>query len=74
MARRADARVVQTPCPLFVSLAEEGWVSGPIAEAIAHRARAMLAAARADYDQVLEEAPWTFNARTARARTCSSST
>lgn len=37
LARRADARVVQTPCPLFVALAEEGWVSGPIAEAIAHR-------------------------------------
>lgn len=36
-ARRPDARVVQTPCPLFVALAEEGWVGGPIAEAIAHR-------------------------------------
>jgi len=28
---------VQTPCPLFVALAEEGWTAGPIAEAIAHR-------------------------------------
>lgn len=37
LARRPDARVVQTPCPLFVALAEEGWVGGPIAEAIAHR-------------------------------------
>ena len=36
-ARRADARVVQKACPLFVALAEEGWVSGPIVEAIAHR-------------------------------------
>jgi len=36
-ARRAQARVVQTPCPLFVALAEEGWTAGPIAEAIAHR-------------------------------------
>lgn len=36
-ARRPEARVVQTPCPLFVALAEEGWVGGPIAEAIAHR-------------------------------------
>lgn len=36
-ARRPAARVVQTPCPLFVALAEEGWVGGPIAEAIAHR-------------------------------------
>ncbi len=37
LARRPDARVVQTACPLFVSLAEEGWVDGPIAEAIARR-------------------------------------
>jgi glutamate racemase len=37
MARRADARVVQIACPLFVALAEEGWVAGPIAGAIAHR-------------------------------------
>ncbi len=36
-ARRSDARVVQTPCPLFVALAEEGWTTGPIAEAIARR-------------------------------------
>lgn len=36
-ARRPEARVVQTPCPLFVALAEEGWTQGPIAEAIAHR-------------------------------------
>ena len=36
-ARRADARVLQIACPLFVALAEEGWVGGPIAGAIAHR-------------------------------------
>ncbi len=36
-ARRPTARVVQVACPLFVALAEEGWVSGPIAEAIAQR-------------------------------------
>jgi glutamate racemase len=36
-ALRPEARVVQTPCPLFVALAEEGWTGGPIAEAIAHR-------------------------------------
>ena len=36
-ARRTTARVVQTPCPLFVALAEEGWTDGPIAEAIAAR-------------------------------------
>ena len=36
-ARRAGARVVQAPCPLFVALAEEGWTDGPIAEAIASR-------------------------------------
>jgi glutamate racemase len=36
-ARRPDAVVLQVPCSLFVALAEEGWVAGPIAEAIAHR-------------------------------------
>lgn len=36
-ARRPDAVVVQVPCSLFVALAEEGWVAGPIVEAIAHR-------------------------------------
>jgi glutamate racemase len=35
--RRVDARVTTLACPLFVALAEEGWTSGPIVEAIAHR-------------------------------------
>src|SRR5690606_1096390 len=33
---RPEAHVVATPCSLFVSLAEEGWIEGPIVEAIAH--------------------------------------
>jgi glutamate racemase len=32
-----DARVIASACSLFVSMAEEGWVDGPIAEAVAHR-------------------------------------
>jgi glutamate racemase len=35
--RRADAQVTSIACPLFVALAEEGWVDGPIVEAAAHR-------------------------------------
>jgi glutamate racemase len=31
------ARVTQRACSLFVSMAEEGWTVGPIAEAVAHR-------------------------------------
>lgn len=34
---RADAEVIARACPLFVALAEEGWVQGPIVEAIARR-------------------------------------
>ncbi len=34
---RPDARIVGQPCPLFVPLAEEGWVEGDIAESIAAR-------------------------------------
>lgn len=34
---RADAQVTARACPLFVPLAEEGWTSGPIVEAIARR-------------------------------------
>ena len=34
---RDDARVVARACPLFVALAEEGWISGQIVEDIAHR-------------------------------------
>lgn len=35
--RRPDARVTGRACPLFVSLAEEGWTDGPIPEAVARR-------------------------------------
>jgi glutamate racemase len=49
-ARRPDARVVQTPCPLFVALAEEGWVAGPIAEAIARRYLGAVLTENADAD------------------------
>lgn len=31
------ARVTSKACSLFVSMAEEGWIDGPIAEAVAHR-------------------------------------
>ena len=31
------ARVTSKACSLFVSMAEEGWVDGPIADAVAHR-------------------------------------
>lgn len=34
---KPDARVSAKACSLFVALAEEGWVEGQIAEAIAHR-------------------------------------
>jgi glutamate racemase len=30
-------RVTQVPCALFVSLAEEGWTEGAVAQAVAHR-------------------------------------
>lgn len=32
-----DARVVSTACSLFVAMAEEGWTTGPIVEAVALR-------------------------------------
>jgi glutamate racemase len=35
--RRADAQVVATPATLFVALAEEGWVQGEIAAAVARQ-------------------------------------
>ncbi|MFZ6180659.1 glutamate racemase [Nannocystis pusilla] len=34
---RPAAEVVSIACQLFVALAEEGWVSGPVAEAVAQR-------------------------------------
>ncbi|MCA9715396.1 MAG: glutamate racemase [Myxococcales bacterium] len=36
-ARRPGAVVHSAPCSLFVALAEEGWVDGPIVEAVARR-------------------------------------
>jgi glutamate racemase len=36
-ALRPEAAVISAPCPLFVALAEEGWVDGPIAAAVARR-------------------------------------
>jgi len=37
LALRPDATVIARPCPLFVPLAEEGWVDGEIAELVARR-------------------------------------
>lgn len=34
---RPEAAVVSIPCPLFVALAEEGWVDGPLVEGIIER-------------------------------------
>ena len=36
-ALRPEARVIGVPCSLFVPLAEEGWMSGSLAEGIAER-------------------------------------
>jgi len=48
-ALKPEARVIGVPCSLFVSLAEEGWMNGPIAESIAERYLApALAASRPD--------------------------
>ncbi len=35
--RRPDIKLETVPCPLFVALAEEGWVEGSIVEAVARR-------------------------------------
>jgi glutamate racemase len=45
---RADARVEQQACPLFVPLVEEGWFEHPAAELIAQEYLAPLRRARAD--------------------------
>jgi glutamate racemase len=37
LARRPDLRIEAVACPMFVALAEEGWVDGPIPEAVARR-------------------------------------
>src|SRR5262249_55968214 len=34
LSRRPDARVLARPCPLLVTLAEEGWVSGDVPERV----------------------------------------
>jgi len=34
LARRPTARVIARPCPLLVSLAEEGWVDGAVPESV----------------------------------------
>jgi len=36
VALNAGAQVISKPCPLFVPLAEEGWVAGRVAELVAH--------------------------------------
>jgi glutamate racemase len=36
-AAATSARVLSRACSMFVALAEEGWTSGPVAEAVAHR-------------------------------------
>lgn len=36
-ALRPDAQITALPCQLFVALAEEGWVSGEVAQAVARR-------------------------------------
>ena len=43
-ALRPDAKIQALPCQLFVALAEEGWVSGEVAEAAARRYLAPLLA------------------------------
>jgi glutamate racemase len=46
---RPQARVSAQACPLFVALAEEGWIEGPVVEAVAHRyLDGLFDAARAD--------------------------
>jgi glutamate racemase len=37
LARRPQLRIEAVACPLFVALAEEGWIDGPIPEAVARR-------------------------------------
>lgn len=49
-ALQPEATVISVPCQLFVALAEEGWVRGPIAEAIARRYLEALVRERPDLD------------------------
>ena len=43
-----DAEVIAAACPLFVSLAEEGWVDGPVTELVAETYLAPLREAQVD--------------------------
>lgn len=45
---RPDAKVISGPCPLFVALAEEGWIDGPVAELTARRYLEPMLAERID--------------------------
>lgn len=45
---RPGLEIVSLPCPLFVSLAEEGWVEGEVAEAVARRYLGPLAGSGVD--------------------------
>lgn len=36
-ARAPNARIVSRACPMFVPLVEEGWLDGPIADAVIHQ-------------------------------------
>ena len=48
-----DAQVVQEPCGLFVTLAEEGWVSGDVVEATARRYLAPLFKRKSSPDTIV---------------------
>ena len=48
---RADAHVVQQPCPLWVPLVEEGWVDDPVTNLIVYRY--VSAVAREDVDTLI---------------------
>lgn len=50
---RPDAVVAAKACSLFVALAEEGWCSGPVVEAVAHRYLDDLFRADPDIDTLL---------------------
>jgi len=51
--RAPKAHVVQEPCGLFVTLAEEGWVSGDVVEATARRYLAPLFKRKASPDTIV---------------------
>ena len=51
--RRPDAVVTGRPCPLFVALAEEGWVEGTVPEAAAAAYLADLVGPQGDHDTLV---------------------